>query len=109
MAKCTFCGKTETLPFTCKFCGGKFCGEHRLPENHECDGLRRFKEQRTKAVEEWIYDPFKKEHKRKAGRTVEPSLPQRIMGSFSTIDSRKVLYAIVVIIIILTLFMSMRG
>jgi hypothetical protein len=24
------------LPFKCKYCGGKFCKKHRLPENHDC-------------------------------------------------------------------------
>lgn len=24
------------LPFICSFCGGAYCGQHRLPENHEC-------------------------------------------------------------------------
>ena len=24
------------LPFKCKYCGGTFCKEHRLPENHDC-------------------------------------------------------------------------
>lgn len=27
------------MPYTCSFCGCKFCSEHRLPENHSCDGL----------------------------------------------------------------------
>jgi len=38
MGKCDFCGKEVTLPFTCRYCGGSFCGEHRLPENHHCTG-----------------------------------------------------------------------
>ena len=36
--KCDFCGKEEDLPFTCNYCGGTFCGEHRLPEAHACRG-----------------------------------------------------------------------
>jgi Zn-dependent protease len=36
--KCDFCGKDEDLPFTCNYCGGTFCGEHRLPEAHACRG-----------------------------------------------------------------------
>ena len=24
------------MPFKCQYCGGYFCSEHRLPENHEC-------------------------------------------------------------------------
>jgi hypothetical protein len=36
MAKCEYCGKEVLYPFECSFCGGKFCIEHRLPENHDC-------------------------------------------------------------------------
>ncbi len=39
MARCDYCGKEVVLPFRCKYCGGKFCAEHHLPENHECPGL----------------------------------------------------------------------
>ena len=37
---CAICGEGTTLPFRCKFCGGLFCADHRLPENHNCSGLR---------------------------------------------------------------------
>lgn len=38
-SKCDYCGKEELLPFNCPFCYGKFCGDHRLPENHSCRNL----------------------------------------------------------------------
>lgn len=38
MPKCEHCGAEVILPFECNFCGGKFCIEHRLPENHNCPG-----------------------------------------------------------------------
>jgi Zn-dependent protease len=34
--ECEKCGKETFLPFRCPYCGGYFCSEHRLPENHEC-------------------------------------------------------------------------
>ncbi|MGB9959835.1 MAG: AN1-type zinc finger domain-containing protein [Candidatus Bathyarchaeales archaeon] len=34
--ECQKCGKEVFLPFRCPYCGGYFCSEHRLPENHEC-------------------------------------------------------------------------
>ncbi len=34
--KCEKCQKEEVLPFRCPYCGGYFCSEHRLPENHDC-------------------------------------------------------------------------
>ncbi|XVH30686.1 rhomboid family intramembrane serine protease [Haloferacaceae archaeon DSL9] len=39
MARCDKCGKYENLPYQCRRCGQTFCGEHRLPENHDCPGL----------------------------------------------------------------------
>ncbi len=39
MAQCDECGRHENLPYQCGRCGGTFCAEHRLPENHACPGL----------------------------------------------------------------------
>jgi len=39
MTKCSYCSAEELLPFTCRYCGDKFCREHHLPEKHECTGL----------------------------------------------------------------------
>jgi len=36
MPECEQCGREETLPFTCAYCGGNYCVEHRLPESHNC-------------------------------------------------------------------------
>jgi len=33
---CQYCKKDVVLPFKCPYCGGYFCSEHRLPENHAC-------------------------------------------------------------------------
>ncbi|MFB6116703.1 MAG: rhomboid family intramembrane serine protease [Candidatus Nanosalina sp.] len=44
MAECAECGK-HTMSFTCHYCGKKFCSEHRLPENHDCQGLESGKEE----------------------------------------------------------------
>ncbi len=42
--RCDFCGKYEMLPFNCKYCGGVFCSSHRLPEYHNCPGLKAMKQ-----------------------------------------------------------------
>jgi Zn-dependent protease len=36
---CEKCQKEVFLPFKCQYCGGYFCSEHRLPENHECPSM----------------------------------------------------------------------
>jgi membrane associated rhomboid family serine protease len=39
MAKCDQCGREENMPYQCRYCGGTYCAEHRLPESHDCPGL----------------------------------------------------------------------
>lgn len=39
MARCDRCGEEEPMPYRCRLCGGSYCAEHRLPENHSCPGL----------------------------------------------------------------------
>jgi hypothetical protein len=36
MGHCELCGETQQFPFECGYCGGRFCSNHRLPENHLC-------------------------------------------------------------------------
>lgn len=38
--RCSFCEQHVTMPYKCKYCGKLFCDEHRLPENHDCAGIR---------------------------------------------------------------------
>ena len=41
---CAYCKKKiEGIPFTCSYCGKDFCSDHRLPEKHECEELKRQK------------------------------------------------------------------
>lgn len=53
MAECSKCGK-ETMSFTCKYCGEKYCSEHRLPENHDCDGLEEEIEKKKEESQKWF-------------------------------------------------------
>ena len=68
MAICHKCNKEiKELPFKCKYCGLEFCGRHRLPEDHECEGLKMRKAQlkeRLAKGEKLSYEPkVKKELK----------------------------------------------
>jgi hypothetical protein len=53
-ARCSECGREEFLPFRCKLCAQPHCLDHRLPENHRCQGLggyrSRAREERVAAV-----------------------------------------------------------
>lgn len=37
--ECTQCGTRPDMPYQCKYCGGRYCPDHRLPEGHNCDGV----------------------------------------------------------------------
>lgn len=98
MTICSYCGEQEVMPFTCKFCGERFCAEHRLPENHGCVGLQKFKEMRGREPEKWIYEPFQEKYKKEAGRKVPRSLRDKISYALKKLNTRKLLYIIILII-----------
>lgn len=43
MANCSLCGK-EDLMFTCPYCRGVYCADHRLPEGHGCASMQKVKD-----------------------------------------------------------------
>jgi Zn-dependent protease len=48
--KCQACATETMMPFRCPFCGGQFCSEHRIPENHTCPGISKARTQRQEQV-----------------------------------------------------------
>ena len=72
MAKCAECGK-QTMSFTCHYCGEKFCSEHRLPENHDCQGLDSGKKEEYMAGS----DESDEEEERTASRETGSSAGQK--------------------------------
>lgn len=48
--KCQACEREEDLPFRCPYCGGGFCSDHRLPENHACPRIDQAKVERQGQV-----------------------------------------------------------
>ena len=48
--KCQKCNQDTLLPFTCPYCGGQFCSEHRLPERHSCPNINSARTQRQAEV-----------------------------------------------------------
>ena len=61
MTYCEFCGKeVGYLPFKCNYCGGSFCGGHRLPENHECSGNLKIR-QRLHREKRQVVEKIRKE------------------------------------------------
>ncbi len=49
---CQKCGQETFMPFKCPYCGGQFCSEHRLPENHSCPRTDLAQAQKQEAVAE---------------------------------------------------------
>ncbi|XGI83440.1 rhomboid family intramembrane serine protease [Halorutilales archaeon Cl-col2-1] len=49
METCDECGKEiDGIPYDCRLCGGTFCSEHRLPENHDCPNLSSYESPQTR-------------------------------------------------------------
>ena len=82
--KCHFCKKKlDEFPFTCKFCGNEFCSDHRLPENHKCIGLEKYKEEQLDSLGkkkiaqpiEYFYDKTPRKTEKK------PKMPYAIIAT----------------------------
>jgi predicted nucleic acid binding AN1-type Zn finger protein len=73
---CSVCNEGDGFPYTCKFCSQEFCAEHRLPENHDCVGLKQWKE--TKSVDKLIY-PATRETKQKVATSKIPVLSENTL------------------------------
>ncbi|MDD1687096.1 AN1-type zinc finger protein [Methanoregula sp.] len=43
---CAVCGERVYLPFFCEYCRRYYCDRHRLPFDHECKNIGKWKEQR---------------------------------------------------------------
>lgn len=40
MTTCEKCGEKVTGSRGCSYCGDTYCPEHRLPEKHDCPGVK---------------------------------------------------------------------
>lgn len=82
MPECDECGEQVSMPFRCKFCEQSFCSEHRLPENHECEGLREYKD-RSRSEGKIGYDAMKEEQENEVDEGVETGLSRIVPEGFS--------------------------
>lgn len=79
-AKCQYCGDEVVLPFKCTYCGGYFCGNHRIPERHNCPEAWRAKAPRDETpvhTQDWSKAPSYK-------YTVSYTPPESRVFGFST-------------------------
>ncbi|TFG33347.1 hypothetical protein EU527_08275 [Candidatus Thorarchaeota archaeon] len=62
MTKCSLCG-ADDLCFSCPYCNGHYCGEHRLPESHGCPGMQKVREDAKRKVSDSLgNDEYYKEN-----------------------------------------------
>jgi Zn-dependent protease len=72
---CQMCGQETLLPFQCPYCGGQFCSQHRLPENHSCPRIGLAHAQKQEAVAE-VFAPKKNSYE----FSISYGQPRRVNG-----------------------------
>lgn len=78
------------MTFTCRYCGNKFCAEHRLPENHDCGGLEEeIEKEKEQTEEKWFEDKESKEEQETrtvtaSTRRSKPGLGESIINSLKS-------------------------
>ncbi len=78
------------MPFRCKYCGGYFCSDHRLPEMHNCTGDYQFSRSTTGQTG---FTP--------TGYSYTPSRNARTLGIFGKNEIRDLAIGLGVIMLIL--------
>jgi membrane associated rhomboid family serine protease len=89
MGECSKCGK-KAMTFTCRYCGNKFCSEHRLPENHDCEGLdEKVEEEKQEAEEQWFQEKESKDEQeeRTVTASTRKSHPSLVESALNTLKS----------------------
>lgn len=89
MAECSKCDK-KSMSFTCRYCGEKFCAQHRLPENHDCEGLEEtVKEEKEESKNQWFEEKESKneQEQRTITASKRPSSPGLLESVLNTIKS----------------------
>lgn len=102
MGECSKCGKTA-MTFTCRYCNNKFCSEHRLPENHDCEGLEKGVKEEKQETRKWFEEKkLKQETKKGQPKKAGSSLPRDIFRSIKN----NATYSIIAITVISFLLQS---
>lgn len=73
MARCGYC-LDEKARFRCNWCDQVYCGHHRLPEKHDCDGSQyEYHENQKSVVEPMDSNSIERTGKRPTGDFGESS------------------------------------
>ncbi len=87
------------MVFKCKYCGGRFCAEHRIPEMHSCDMVKAYEPVTV------LRETKKFEFKPKRVRRIHLNLPQI---EFSRKEFRDITIAILLFILAFLRFYQPR-
>ncbi len=102
MTTCSLCGHDD-LSFTCPYCNGVFCGEHRLPESHGCPGIQKVREAAQRRVTDSLgFDEYEEENQTWIPVTSQkkPKRRRSKKSRFSTIEKRDLLIASIIVILV---------
>jgi len=98
MAECSKCNK-KAMTFTCRYCGKKFCAQHRLPENHDCEGLEeKVEEEKEESKNQWFEEKESKNEQEQRTITASKrrSSPSFLESMFNTFKSNYTLAIIAI-------------
>lgn len=102
MGDCSRCGK-KAMTFTCRYCGEKFCSEHRLPENHNCGGLdEEVQKEKEQSKEKWFEEKESKDEQET--RTVTASTRSTPGLGESIVNTLKSNYTLSIILVTVIAF-----
>ncbi len=103
MARCSLCGN-EDLCFTCPYCSGVYCADHRLPEGHGCPGLHLAKERAQRKVTESLdsddYEPPEDFFQRRQRQTINRRRVQSRKRRFSAQERKDLMISVILVILV---------
>ena len=107
MTKCQRCGRdVEGLPYTCRYCGGTFCVDCHLPEEHNCPGLRRGPIGDKRLVPGYVDRDWELIEKLVASRVEDARVPVRVSRPAKVVSSRGSVIGKVIIAVTITALLA---
>ena len=104
--KCNKCKREiRSLSFKCKYCREHYCDKHRLPEDHNCSGL---KDRNEMTQERWINaikEPSNRNNSYKLDKNANLKTKHKHFWRFL----KKYFPAIIMLLIIIGIFLFTRG
>lgn len=100
MATCSLCGK-EDLCFTCPYCNGVFCAEHRLPESHGCPSLHLARDHaRRRIIESFSPVPMEEVYEEPDNRRGHRQKRRGSQHRFSSTEIKHLLISTILVILV---------